>query len=173
MIMYQLIQPMTRMIGLILVAILILIGSRLEAKPAELVFTFWGSPFERRAVEKVVQKFNQQHANIRVRPQHIPNSNYATKLLTMVAAGTAPDIAYIPDPMISKWASAGWLIDLSDYFQNDSAASNRIQQSYYKVQDKVVGANCGNEIVILYYNKQVFDQAGLDYPPARHQRRPL
>ena len=58
MIMYQLIQPMTRMIGLILVAFLILVGSRLEAKPAELVFTYWGSPFERRAVEKVVQKFN-------------------------------------------------------------------------------------------------------------------
>ena len=56
MIMYQLIQPMTRMIGLILVAILILIGSRLEAKPAELVFTYWGSPFERRAVEKKTPK---------------------------------------------------------------------------------------------------------------------
>ena len=56
MIMYQLIQPMTRMIGLILVAILILIGSRLEAKPAELVFTYWGSPFERRAVEKETPK---------------------------------------------------------------------------------------------------------------------
>jgi len=166
MIAQQLIQPMTRIIRLILVAILILVGSRLEAKPAELVFTYWGSPFERQAVEKVVQKFNQQHANIRVRPQHIPNSNYTTKLLTMVAAGTAPDIAYIPDPMISKWASAGWLMDLSDHFHNDPEASNRMRQSYYKVQDKIVGANCGNEIVILYYNKQVFDQAGLAYPPA-------
>ena len=61
-------------------------------------------------------------------------------------------------------------MDLSDYFQNDSAASNRIQQSYYKVQDKVVGANCGNEIVLLCYNKQVFDQAGLAYPPARAEK---
>ena len=42
MIMYQLIQPMTRMIGLILVAILILVGSRLEAKPAELVLPTGG-----------------------------------------------------------------------------------------------------------------------------------
>jgi len=102
MIAQQLIQPMTGIIRLILVAILILVGSRLEAKPVELVFTYWGSPFERKAVEKVVQQFNQQHANIRVRAQHIPNSNYTTKLVTMVAAGTAPDIAYIPDAMISK-----------------------------------------------------------------------
>ena len=48
----QLIQPITRIIHLILVAILILVGSRLEAKPVELVFTYWGSPFERRAVER-------------------------------------------------------------------------------------------------------------------------
>ena len=118
----QLTKLMTRIIRLILIAVLILVASRLEAKPAELVFTYWSSPFERQAVEKVVQKFNQQHANIRVRPQHIPNSNYTTKLLTMVAAGTAPDIAYIPDPMISKWASAGWLMDLSDHFHNNPEA---------------------------------------------------
>ena len=137
----QLIQPMPGVIRLIIVAILILVGSRLEAKPAELVFTYWGSPFERQAVKKVLQQFNQQQANIRVRAQHISFSNYTTKLLTMVAAGTAPDIAYIPDTMLSKWASAGWLIDLSDHFQNDPAASNRLPQSYYKVRDKVVGAN--------------------------------
>ena len=36
----------------------------------------------------------------------------------MVVSGTAPDVAYIPDPMDLKWASAGWLMDLSDYSQN-------------------------------------------------------
>ena len=128
----QLIQPMTHIIRLVSIAVLILVGSRLEAKPAELVFTYWGSPFQCQAVEKVIQQFNQQHANIRVRAQHISYSNYTTKLLTMVAAGTAPDIAYIPDTMISKWASAGWLMDLSDHFQNDPEASNRMRQSYYK-----------------------------------------
>ena len=65
---------MTHMIRLVSIAVLILVGSRLEAKPAELVFTYWGSPFERQAVKKVIQQFNRQHANIRVRAQHIPNS---------------------------------------------------------------------------------------------------
>ena len=161
---------MIRIIRLLSIAVLILVASRLEAKPAELVFTYWGSPFERQAVKKVLQQFNQQQANIRVRAQHISFSNYTTKLLTMVAAGTAPDIAYIPDTMISKWASAGWLMDLSDHFQNDPAVSNRLRQSYYKVQDKVVGANCGNEIILLCYNKQVFDQVGLPYPLARAEK---
>ena len=150
----QLIKHMTHIIRLLPIAVLILVGFRLEAKPAELVFTYWGSSFERQAVKKVIQQFNQQHANIRVRAQHIPNSNYTTKLATMAAAGTAPDIAYIPDAMISKWASAGWLMDLSDYFQNDPEANTRIRRSMYKVQAKIVGTNCGIGTIIPYYNKQ-------------------
>ena len=89
----QLIKHMTHIIRLLPIAVLILVGFRLEAKPAELVFTYWGSPFQCEAVEKVIQQFNQQQANIRVRAQHIPYSNYTTKLLTMVATGTAPDVA--------------------------------------------------------------------------------
>ena len=69
----------------------------------------------------------------------------------MVAAGTAPDIAYIPDAMISKWASAGWLMDLSDHFQNDSEASTRMRQIYYKLQDHIIGTSAAIETIILYY----------------------
>ena len=67
---------------------------------------------------------------------------------------TTPDIAYIPDAMISIWASAGWLMDLSDYFQNDPEANTRIRRSIYKVQAKIVGTNCDIETIIPYYNKQ-------------------
>ena len=157
---------MTHIIRLFPIAVLILVCSRLEAKPVELIFTYWGSPFERQAVKKVIQQFNQQHPNIRVHPQHIPNSNYTTKLVTMVAASTAPDIAYIPDPMISTWASAGWLIDVSDHFQSDLEANTRMPHIYYKLQDKIIGTSATIQTIILYYNKQVFDRAGLTYPPA-------
>ena len=51
----QLIQPMTHIIRLVSIAVLILVGSRLEAKPAELVFTYWGSSFQCQAIEKVIQ----------------------------------------------------------------------------------------------------------------------
>jgi len=85
----------------------------------------------------------------------------------MVAAGTAPDIAYIPDPMISKWANADWLMDVSDHFQNDSEASTRMWQIYYKRQDKIIGTGATIQTIILYYNKQVFDRASLVYPPVK------
>ena len=88
----------------------------------------------------------------------------------MVAGGTAPDIALFQIRWFqSGLVPVGWW-DLSDYFHNGPEASNRMRQIYYKVQYKVVGANCSNEIVILYYNKQMFNQAGLAYPPARAEK---
>ena len=163
---------MTHMIRLVSIAVLILVGSRLEAKPAELVFTYWGSPFERQAVKKVLQQFNQQHPNIRVRAQHISYSNYTTKLATMVAAGTAPDVAYIPDVMISKLASAGRLMDLSDYFQNDSEASTRMPQIYYKLQDKIIGTSSAIETIILTISKCLIGLVWLIQRPQRKELGP-
>ena len=40
-------------------------------QPVELTFTFWGSAFEREAVELMVQSFNDSHPGIQVRGQHI------------------------------------------------------------------------------------------------------
>lgn len=74
----QPISPVAYIIRLTLITALVLVGSRVEAKPIEFVFTCWGTPFERQVVKKVLQQFNQQDPNVRVRPQHIhiPNSNY-------------------------------------------------------------------------------------------------
>jgi len=68
--------------------------------------------------------------------------------------------------MISTWASAGWLIDVSDHFQSDLEANTRMPHIYYKLQDKIIGTSATIQTIILYYNKQVFDRAGLTYPPA-------
>ena len=57
-------------------------------------------------------------------------------------------------------------MDLSDHFQNDPEASTRMRQIYYKLQDQIIGTSATIETIILYYNKQVFDRAGLTYPPA-------
>ena len=53
--------------------------------------------------------------------------------------------------MISKWANADWLMDVSDHFQNDSEASTRMWQIYYKRQDKIIGTGATIQTIILYY----------------------
>jgi len=57
-----------------------------EDKPVELTFTFWGSPFEKQAIEKAVASFNATHPSIRVNAQHTPYEAYGEKVSAMLAA---------------------------------------------------------------------------------------
>ena len=54
----------------------------------------WGSNSEKKATQKVIDKFEEEHPNIKVEYLHIP-TDYNTKLTTMMAAGQEPDVAMV------------------------------------------------------------------------------
>ena len=156
---------MTRLAAILLSALIL--GLPAFAQPAELTFTYWGSPFEREAIEKMVQAFNDAHPDIRVRAQHIPDG-YEEKISTMLAGGTPPDVAYLGEGQAFPWALEGVIEDLTPHFMSDPEASNRLQVAYYNYEgDKTIGTNTAAETIILYYNKELFDAAGLGYPPSK------
>ncbi|GAC1353448.1 MAG: hypothetical protein NVSMB42_08730 [Herpetosiphon sp.] len=134
----------------------------------ELLFTFWGSPTEKASVEAMVAAFNASHPKIQVRPQHIPTAAnaYTQKMTTMLAAGTPPDVAYMDGALAFSFAADNKLLDLTSFFQNDPEAKDRLDSTYYRYEKKVIGASIG-EIMLLYYNKDLFDAAKLPYPPAK------
>ena len=137
-------------------------------QPVELTFTFWGSAFEREAVEQMIQSFNDSHPGIQVRGQHIPDA-YQEKISTMVAGGTPPDLGYLNEQQAFLWAEEGVILDLTPHFKADPEASNRLAASYYNYDDgaRTIGTNTAAETMILYYNKSMFDEAGLPYPPSQ------
>ena len=132
---------------------------------AELLFTYWGSPQEKDAVEGMIDDFMEAYPNITVRGQHIP-TNYVEKLTTMLAGGEPPDVAYLPETTALPWAAEGTLLDLTDYFKNDPEASNRLPATYYGYgEDKLVGTNTAAETMLLFYNESLFEAAGVEPPP--------
>ena len=143
-------------------------GAAATGQPVELTFTFWGSAFEREAVEQMVQAFNDSQSGIEVRGQHIPDA-YTEKISTMVAGGTPPDLGYLNEQQAFLWAEEGVILDLTPHFKADPEASNRLAASYYNYDDgaRTIGTNTAAETMILYYNKSLFDAVGLDYPPSQ------
>ena len=138
-----------------------------SAQTVELTFTYWGSPFEKEAVERMIQSFNDSHENIQVRGQHIPDA-YFEKISTMVAGGTQPDVGYLGEVNALQWAQEGVLLDLTSYFKSDPEASSRLPATYYNYDgEKTIGTNTAAETIIMYYNKDLFDAAGVSYPPSK------
>lgn len=143
-------------------------GSAGAQKAVHLTFTYWGSPQEKAAIESMIDAFNTSHPDIVVDPQQIPSSGYNEKMATMVASGQAPDVAYLNEDQALPWAAEGVLMDLTSYFQSDPSAAERLPSTYYRFGDgKTIGTNTAVETMILYYNKKLFDDAGLAYPPSK------
>lgn len=130
-------------------------------------FTYWGSQVEKEAVSQTVRAFEAAHPNIRIDAQHIPNSEYIATLSAMFAAGTPPDIGYLFETHAALWASGGRVMDLTELVMKDEALASRLPQTYYYyAPGKTIGTSTSTETVVMFYNKHLFDQAGLPYPPS-------
>lgn len=137
-----------------------------QGEVAELTFTYWGSPQEKSAIEAMITDFNGTHPNIHVRGQYISNTGYDEKISTMVASGTPPDVAYMNAGLAFAFAKEGALLDLSEFFAIH--AGNKLESTFYRYNKTIFGASIG-EITLMYYRKDLFDEAGLAYPPSRAQ----
>jgi multiple sugar transport system substrate-binding protein len=136
--------------------------------PIVLRFTYWGSEAEKEAVSRMTHAFETANPGIRVETYHFPPGEYMTQLQAMQAAGKGPDIGYLADAYTLQWASEGKVLDLTEYFNTNPDLGGRLPGTfYYFAPNKTLGTNTAVEITLLFYNKDLFDQAGLPYPPAR------
>lgn len=136
--------------------------------PVTLRFTYWGSPIEKEAIERMVTAFEAANPDIRIDAQHFPYNEYVARVSGLLAGGTPPDVGYLPETHAPEWASQGRVLDLTEVFQADPELSARLPETfYYFAPGRTLGTSTASETILLFYNRAVFDQAGLPYPPAR------
>lgn len=137
----------------------------LRQDKAELVFTYWGSPQEQEAVKQMTEGFNEQHPGIEVRPQHI-GDGYAEKLTTMLAGNTPPDVGYMGSDMAFQWALDGQTLDLKPWVDADPETPTLLPDTIYTYEGgKILSTSLAISNTLLYYNKKIFADAGVEAPP--------
>ncbi len=138
---------------------------------AELKFMFWGGAQEKTAVEKMVETFNTANdGRIHVSAQHVPDE-YAQKLGSMVAAGDAPDIAYVPSGSCIPYAMDGTLLFVEDLLGEDKAfLDNVLPNDQWKIDGKTAFFSTAHESLMLTYNRQIFDELNIEYPPTEFDK---
>ncbi len=132
-----------------------------------LTFMYWGSVFEKQAVEKMVKAFETKYPHIKVDAQHVPN-DYTTKINTLMASGDLPDVAYLGEGLALKWAEEGKVMDMSAYVEEHPQLKNRIPETFYYFDEgKTIGTNTAAEIMSVFYNKDLFAEVNVDVPPSK------
>ncbi len=95
--------------------------------------------------------------------------SYWTKLNTLIAGGTPPDVFAMDAPLYLDWQSRGALLNLQSYIDKtpgflDDVYPQTLQA--YKLADGYYGLPRDFQTIVLFYNKDMFDAAGLAYPTA-------
>ena len=137
--------------------------------PVEISFMMWGAPEELAVWQAVVDDFQKANSNITVKVDVSDWDSYWTKLNTLIAGNTPPDVFAMDAPLYLDWQSRGALLNLQPYIDaNPGFLDGFYPQTLtaYKVADGYYGLPRDFQTIVLFYNKDMFDAAGVEYPSA-------
>jgi multiple sugar transport system substrate-binding protein len=120
-------------------------------------------------VRKALAAFEKTHKNIKVTILNVPPGQYRTKLQTQLEGGTSPDVYWAFGGELPLYASGGVAADLSSRIAQDKvdmSAFGKTAVSSVTYNGKVYGFPHSAAVPGLWYNKKLFDAAGLKYPNA-------
>ncbi|MBI3175406.1 MAG: sugar ABC transporter substrate-binding protein [Chloroflexi bacterium] len=137
--------------------------------PVTITFMMWGAPEEQTVWQAVVDDFQAANPNIKVNVEVSDWDSYWTKLNTLFAGGTPPDVFAMDAPLYLDWQSRGALLNLQPYIDaNPGFLDGFYPQTLtaYKLDDGYYGLPRDFNTITLFYNKDMFDAAGMAYPTA-------
>jgi len=100
-------------------------------------------------------------------------ASYQDVLVTEIEAGTAPDVFWIPGTDVARFAKAGLILNLADIAAVDpdfnaadfyAGPMGFLQTPIEGVDTALWGLPRDVSAFAIYYNADLFDEAGLDYP---------
>jgi len=160
----------TRNLLLLFVFLLSLVVSACQPKSDENIsFMVFGDPAELAAYQTLVDAFHAKHPEVSVELIHIPGqSDYRKRLAADLTAGVPADVILMNYRRYAPFAALGVLTPLDDYFDNsdllsrDDFYAEAFDPFIYEGELMCIPQNLSS--LVIYYNKELFDQAGVAYP---------
>lgn len=137
-----------------------------------LTYNAGGEAQEDAVMRKLLAAFEKKNPNIKVKYNHIPN-DYANKMNTVLAGGSAPDVFLTPDGDFPRWVKQGVMFDMEKYVSKSGIDLNDMWPSAlvrYKYDGHTLGK--GDQYCLpkdigptaIYYNKDIFKKEGIPFP---------
>jgi multiple sugar transport system substrate-binding protein len=121
----------------------------------------WGTGFP-----AILQQFEKAHPNVKISTRTIPFASYDTDLAEAFASGSGPDVVWInTSGDYGLYSSKGYLKNIATSI---AGAPNVAQSDFYPnewnevvLQQGIFGIPLDTGTRVLYWNKTLFNQAGL------------
>jgi multiple sugar transport system substrate-binding protein len=140
-------------------------GSGTDAVKTITLYTWWADS-ERTMGEALVADFEAAHPNIRVEQNH-NSTEYLSRINTMMASGSPPDVFFLNEYLLNEWGEKGAVEDLYPYFERAGINPDQfyVSSALYKTGNHLWGINPSVVTICLFYNEELFRQAGVTPPP--------
>jgi multiple sugar transport system substrate-binding protein len=137
-----------------------------EKQVTTITYGFWDAN-QRPAIESLVAAFQKENPNIQIQIMVVPWGEYWTKLQASVAGGQAFDTFWMNGPYFPIYASQGVLKEMGPDFKKagiDMSKYSKSLSDMYTYKNKIYGLPKDYDTIGLFYNKDLFDKAGVSYP---------
>lgn len=162
------------MLALVVVSLLVVaaVAKPMDAATRQITISFLGrggGDYER-LLNQLITSFEATHPGIKVKLQ-METGDFDTKLMTMIATGLAPDVAFIDANTFRRFAAAGALVNLSQLIEKGTSA-NRFDTTQYfpwalnslRYKGDLYALPYDGGPYAVFYNQDLFDEVGLAYP---------
>ncbi len=123
--------------------------------------------YQQSDIEAITKEYEAQNPNVDVQLDFVAYEALHDKIVTAATSGAdSYDVVLMDAIWPAEFASADFLLDVTDRIPADMKADiwpGALESVTY--QDKLYGMPWLNDVLYLYYNKEMLQKAGFDAPP--------
>lgn len=135
-----------------------------DGEKVVLTFANWGDGTEQKMFEDVFARYCAEHPNVEINYLFIPWGEYMTKLNTMAASGTMPDMGQMIEHSSLLWAENGMFADVSDLYESGAIAPRMPAVTFAETENGYLGSSFIQEVNVLFYDKDYTESRGVTVP---------
>jgi len=126
-------------------------------------FTFSAAPDYLEELDTIIAAFETENPTINVEVTSAPFADYFTLLQADVAGGDAPDVFELNYENFVTYAANGTLLNIDEYLSGEAPYYPRALEAFQYNGEQLALPETFST-VLLFYNADLFDQAGIEYP---------
>jgi ABC-type glycerol-3-phosphate transport system substrate-binding protein len=135
--------------------------------PVTVTFSSWVGT--QPAMKKLAENFHAEHPNISIEFQNVTADNSQQKITTQIAGGNPPDAAFVDAGAVPTFAGRDAIVNLDNYISRSAWVKPDAYVPAFKdfvtIDKSMYGLPFEGESTSMFYNKDMFEAAGIDHPP--------
>jgi len=146
-----------------------------DVEVTTITMTTWEGGIALETFDLMIERFEAENPDIRVDHINMPDE-YDTRLAAMIAAGQIPEVAKLESAtLLFPLAEDGFLVNIFDLIRDCPAQTFPLDMMmegarFMLDDDTMIGYGPGPQVMIMFFNPSLFDEAGVPHPPANWEQ---